>query len=233
MIAEVEKQARDARDKAFYDASVLMQAYPWDQKTDLRITTIGRLIRLLVALQLTLRSLRNLKAATDEEWSTLVLPAGKNRERQPYLLVLELVTKTGFIASLFAAMESSLRIFLKTIDPVSYAKDQVRTRKLIQLLLEQKLSRPFSSEFQSVDFLRTLRNTLHSNGVFNPTDGRPATFTFRGKTYAFEPEKRVNFASWKLVIDLADEMRQISFRLARDPKISSPAAIRDPWSSEV
>jgi hypothetical protein len=210
-----------------------MQAYPWDQKTDLRITTIGRLIRLLVALQLSLRSLRGLQAATDEEWSSLVLPAGENKERQPYLLVPELVTKTGFIASLFAAMESSLRVLLKAIDPVSYAKDQVRTRNLIQLLLEKKLSRPYPSEFLSIDFLRTLRNTLHTNGVYNPPDGRPATFTFRGTTYAFEPEKRVNFASWQLVLDLADEMRQIPFRLARDPKISSQAAIRDPWSSEA
>jgi hypothetical protein len=69
--------------------------------------------------------------------------------------------------------------------------------------------------------------------VYHPPDGKPATFTFRGIVYAFEPDKRVDFASWKLVLDLADEMRQISFRLARDPMISSQAAIADSWSSEV
>ena len=234
MIVAIEERAKQARDKAFYDASVLMQTYGWDQKTDVRISTIGKLIRLLVALQLSLASLRRLQDASDEEWASLFLPAGENRNRLPYLLVLELVTKTGFIASLFSAMESSLRLLLRAIDPTSYFKYQLRTRRLIQVLLLEKLSRAYESEFESVDFLRTLRNTLHSNGVFHPTDGNPATFAFRGSSYSFQPEQRVNFASWQLTLDLADEMRQISFRLARDPIVASkPGTLADPWSTEI
>ncbi|MEX2029354.1 MAG: hypothetical protein WD906_00055 [Anaerolineales bacterium] len=234
MIASIEQQAKEARDKAFYDASVLMQTYHWDQKTDARITTIGKLIRILVALQLSLSSLRRLQVATDEEWSALFLPSGENTDRRPYLLVFELVTKTGFIAALFTAVESSLRVFLNHIDPASYSKYRLRTRELIHLLLLEKLSRPHKSEFESVDFLRTLRNTLHSNGVFHPPDAKSVTFSFKGTSYDFEPEQRVNFASWQLVLDLADDMRQISFRLARDPVISSLApTVTDPWSMEL
>src|SRR3990172_7145872 len=102
MIEAAEGRAKEARDKAFYDASVLLQTYGWDQNSDVRITTIGKIIRLLISLQFSLNCLRRLQDAGDEVWSELLLPGGQNLDRLQYLLVHELVTKTGFVGSLFA-----------------------------------------------------------------------------------------------------------------------------------
>jgi hypothetical protein len=229
MIEKIERSVKEVRDKAFYDASILKSTFGWDQNADVRVTAIGKIIRLLVALQLGLNSMRRLELANDDQWTTLLLPAGENKEHAPYLGVLELVTKSGFVSSLFSAMESSLRVLLVHIDPEGYARLRLKTRKLFQLLLLEKLSHPYESEFTIIDLLRNLRNTLHSNGVFHPPDSQPVTFTYRGRTLAFEPEKRVDFADWGLIVSLADDMRQICFRIARDPVISGASSIPDPW----
>ena len=223
------QSVREARDKAFYDATILLSTFHWDQRTDARITTLSKIIKLLVALQLTCHSFLRLESAAEEEWSSLVLPAGDNSDRRPYLDTMELVTKTGFVASLFAAMESSFRVYLNDLDPEAYARNQSRTREIMRLLLKERLSHEYAPHFEVVDLLRNLRNTLHNNGMFYPPDGRSLSFTFRGLSHAFVPGQRVNFVTWELVIDLADTMRSISFQLARDEKIGSvPGVLADP-----
>jgi hypothetical protein len=219
---------REVRDHIFWDATILKRMYPWDQDLDVRGSTLSKLIRLLIALHLTARSILDLATASDDVWASLLLPAGANTDKKPYLDVMQLVTINGFVATLFTALESSFRVLFKSLDPVEYHKLEARTGELIRVLLCEKLSRPFAPYYEVVDFLRTLRNTLHNNTIFQPRDGKARSFTFQGSTYTFTPGKRVNFASLELLLDITDCMRSLAFDIARDPKVSAVPFIPDP-----
>ena len=83
-----------------------------------------------------------------------------------------------------------------------------------------------------LDLLRLVRNTIHNNGVYFAPDGQDAVVTYKGITYHFYHGKAVDFASWDLLLEIADAVRQLLLDVIADQAVSGvPGQIADPFAS--
>lgn len=213
------------------DGNALINAYRWDIKKDLRITSIKRLTRLMIGLNVSFIYLSNSDQKKILESIRLVFE--KDVEIMEYLLINELFLKMGFVSSLFFIVESVLRDYLRFSDEETYKKNK-GILEICNCLLGEKLEwNNIRFDCSVFDFLRLLRNTLHNNGVHIPQSKKEkiVTIEYKGKNYIFLEGERPNFVTWDLLLDLADDMRSLLFHIANNKAIRSiPGLIFDTHS---
>ena len=228
MDEKIFEKVKEVRDKAFYDATILVRQFKWNQRLDLRVRSLSKLIHILIGLHLACHTLIHLPQESSEYWSKLKLPLNGNENIKGYIDSFEMFVKVGFCATLFSITESTLRAYLCHLDPQQYEKNLMRTEKIIRILLLKTLERKYIYGLQWVDLLRNIRNTLHYNGVFTPQDGKPFSITYREKKYEFIPGESINFVDWYLLLNLADDLRGLFFHISTDGKIRTQEFISDP-----
>jgi len=220
---------REVRDRAVYDADILINNYPWDQSKDIRIRSLSKVIHLLVGLHISLRSFSEASQLGEDYWGEISLPRPSRGDRPQYLACFELFVKIGYVASLYSILESSFRVYMEFLEPQFYRENRLKTRKIIRELLLHRLDREYPHGFEWMTLLGHIRNSLHNNGVFRPHDDRRQAFTYRGRPLEFVPDGIVDFADWDLLLNLTDDLRGLLFQVARDKHISAHlGVIRDP-----
>jgi hypothetical protein len=229
MPSDLIDHVREVRDKAVYDADILINNYPWDQAKDIRIRSLSKVIHLLVGLHISLRSFSEASQQGEDYWDEISLPRPSRGDPQQYLVCFELFVKIGYVASLYSILESSFRVYLEFLEPLLYHENRLKTRKIIRELLFCRLDREYSYGFEWMTILGHIRNSLHNNGVFRPHDDQPQAFTYRGRSFEFVPDRIVDFANWDLLLNLTDDLRGLLFQVARDKHVSAhPGEIIDP-----
>jgi hypothetical protein len=163
--------------------------------------------------------------------SEIRLPSETDIQVEQYLVMNEIFTKIGFASSLFSTVESALREYLRFIDIEAYKKAR-NIESIFSCLVDRKLEwDTYKSDYSGFNFLRLMRNTLHNNGVHIPLSPRETNITihFKGNEYAFSEGERINFVTWDLLLEIANDMRTLLFQLAINKTIRSvPDLIRDP-----
>jgi hypothetical protein len=222
------KRAKKIRNSAYLNANLVAGQFGWDQHRDFRVRSLSKLIYVLTGLHTAFCSIDQLSQESDEYWSDLKFPKREHESSKIYIASFEIFIKIGFVASLFSVAESTFRGYLQYLDINQYEKIQLKTEKVIKTLLTQKLTSNYLDRLQQVDFLRHIRNTLHTNGLFSPPDDKPFSIVYRYKEYEFIPGRRINFVNWNLLLNLADDMRSLLFKITVDEKIVTPKFIPDP-----
>ncbi|MCK4821401.1 hypothetical protein KA005_36890 [bacterium] len=225
----------EIRNKTDKDISVLLSQFDWDQRKDIRIVSLVKILRFLIALQLSLHSLINMADTEYEHWSDLKLPRPIDEGIEGYLLAYKAFIEISFVSSLFSIIESTIRAYYQHIDPNEYGQIKKSTYKVTNKFLLEKLDKEFTIDLEWVDFMRNVRNVIHNNGVFSPIDGKSRTLIYKDNEYRFIPGKLLHFVEWPLLLDLANDFRELMFQISVDEKISSlPGTIPEPFrKSEI
>ncbi len=222
------------KENTFIEKQNLTTAHPnWNIQKDARLLMLGKLINICEITQFSLHLLRK---ALDDEWYQSNL-THKTQQDPEYRMILtiewERATKYRFGMSLFTLTESSFRVFLRSIDSTACKGATSPFESISKSLLGPKqlgfagADRKVAEEL--LDFIRIIRNLIHNDGVFFDEDGKDKVATYRDRQYILYNGKPVDFVSWKLLLDLADDIQRLLSQVISQPKICSRSEVLDPY----
>ncbi|MFX1538020.1 MAG: hypothetical protein ACFFDI_27820 [Promethearchaeota archaeon] len=195
--------------------AMLLLYSAFDPNRDARLTSFVKLINVFNSLLLASVFARNSIASGSwketlgaEEFSIWV------QEYDGFL-------KIGFVQAVFLAIESSLRIFLRALDPMACKGGMAEFKSIYECLFKSKLSGCPADGFELLDLLRNIRNTVHNNGVFFNLKRSDASVKWAGQTYVFKHGIPVDFVTWDLIIHAADAVRKLLRSVCEDANIQA------------
>ena len=218
-VIRLTNRIKELRTLCFGDGNTLINAYHWDIKKDLRITSIKRLTRLIIGLNISFLYLSN--SDQNKVLESVRLSFEERIDIEQYLIWNEVFLKTGFASSLFFIVERVLKDYLQFLDEETY-KHTKGIKNICNCLLEEQLEWDIVKfDCSAFDFLRLIRNTLHSNGIHLPvsTKDKEVSIVYKGKMYEFKEGERINFVTWDLLLDITNDMRELLFHIANNKTV--------------
>ena len=222
------------RDKTLQDVTSLCKMFDWDQKIDLRIHSISKLIYIQMGLH-TVFCYASLELENEEMMKRMksqLISNINDVSRDQLFGPFGQLIKQGFVASLFFSIESTLRVYCLRLDPDYHITSQGNPKKrqfheIYKHLLDNILNFKDTELINlkpTIQMISNLKNTLHNNGIhyglIPPAPSESVEITYRQNEYKFIPSERVDFVSWDLLLDLCDDTRSIFFHLSKHHKIA-------------
>jgi hypothetical protein len=200
----------------------------WDVIRDARLTGFSKAINVLNSTQLGLVHIRF--HLTDRGWwNTISRTPISEADLTIYVAEFDMFVKLGFLQFLFASLESSLRAFLRAIDPSACTGGTAEFKSVYDCLFTRLGLTRYTP---LLDLLRLIRNTVHNNGVYFHRSGEAETVTHSGTAYTFSVGKRVSFVTWPFLFGLAPEVRHLLLDTVESAAICAPSFIQDPFAPE-
>lgn len=140
--------------------------------------------------------------------------------------------RSTFITEFYSAFESSLRVIIHAIDPDYYNENKIRFTAMAKKILDDF---NLQEESELIKHFSLIRNSVHSNGLFDPINGNNQTIHYKGKNFLYEVGKPILYAGW---VDLLSILKLIHFlfynvisnsTVRNIPFIKEPAS--DFWSN--
>jgi len=75
-------------------------------------------------------------------------------------------TKVGLVQLIFAGVESTFRIFLRSTDPLACSSGTAEFKSIYESLFKSTLTSEPPGGVELLDLFRLVRNTVHNNGVY-------------------------------------------------------------------
>jgi hypothetical protein len=72
----------------------------------------------------------------------------------------------------------------------------------------------------TLDFYRTIRNTVHNNGIYFHKNRKTENINWNGKTYTFNYGKKINFATWDLLFEVLTDILNKMKKLFTNKQLS-------------
>jgi hypothetical protein len=172
----------------------------------------------------------------DDEWYQSNI-SHETQQDPEYKMILtiewEKATKHRFGMSLFTITESSFRVFLRSIDSAACRGATSSFESIYKCLLGPK-QLDFAAADQKLaeellDFIRIIRNLIHNDGVFFDEKGKDKVANYRGSQYNLYNGKPVDFVTWKLLLDLANDIQRLLLLIISQPQIGSRSEVVDPF----
>lgn len=196
-----------------------------DARTNLLAKPVNHILIAVVNLRLVQRILQEVAF-----WQTELI-SDLNTPQAVYPAYFEQNTfyRFGFFVFLIANIEHGFR----AIQPkVVQGVDQQAVRPFAQVystLFRAVLPEDVAAQHIDLfDFLRTLRNTVHNNGVYSPTNRKDSQFVTVGKTYDFIVGRRAEYFTWQNFVEWLSPIRA-----ALSDLINSPAVMRVDHISDI
>lgn len=199
----------------------------WNRKTDARITAFAgcgnTLTNIHLGTVLMKTSLRN-----DTWWSAVFPKAGHPTLRTRLAQEFDMFLKMGLAHFLFSCVESSYRLFLKALDTKACSGgtgsfESVYVCLLTRLDLDAKW-------VDFLDFWRLIRNSIHNNGIYLPSSGKDREIDFEGTTHSFRVGQRVDCATWRNLLRIAERTPDMLMDLVTSDHLSAVPSIEDPFA---
>ena len=198
-------------------------------KKDTRITSFSKMINIFSAVRLSLVFMQ--KGFNLNWWKGILC-----EERLPesdilyYVRVFMSISKIGFVQLLFSNTESSLRIFLRALDPNACNEGIGKFKSVYNCLFKSKLSiYPFEG-IEFLDLFGLIRNTCHNNGVYFDPDKRDRTINWREKLYKFKHSTPIDFVNWPFIMKISDAVRSLMYAVVTDKNLRLVThEIKDPY----
>lgn len=219
------------RDRAVDDKTAVVALYPFvDPEHDARITAFSKLINVLNSLQLSFIFLSK-HLLHKQWWEAIARTPIPDYDKQVYANEFANFVKVGFVHAMFSSIESSLRLFLRALDPAACKGGMAEFKSIYDCLFSSKLATRPTDGIQLLDLLRLVRNTIHNNGVyFNPRGGN-VTLSWQGQTFQFRQGEPVDFVTWEFLIQVSDALRILLRQVVEDTNLRSiTVVIDDPFS---
>lgn len=225
------EQLQPVRDRAVDDMMAVGRLYPFSSPDhDARITAFAKLVNVLNSVQLAF-TFASKHLLHKPWWDAIARTPISDNDKLAYANEFANFIKVGFVHALFSSIESSLRLFLRALDPVACNGGMAEFKSIYDCLFNSKLAAAPTDGGQLLDLLRLVRNTIHNNGVYFTPRGGTITLTWEGDRFEFKQGVAVNFVTWELLIRLSDSLRTLLREIVNDANLRSiTVEIDDPFS---
>lgn len=225
------EQLQPIRDRAVDDKSAATSLY-WfaTPQHDARITAFSKLINVLNSLQLAFTFLSK-HLLHKQWWDAMARTPLPDCDKQLYANEFANFTKVGFVHAMFSSIESSLRLFLRALDPAVCNGGMAEFKSIYDCLFNSKLATAPADGIELLDLLRLVRNTIHNNGVYFNPRGADVTLSWQGQTFEFRQGAAVDFVTWEFLIQVSDSLRMLLRQVVEDTNLRNvTVVIDDPFS---
>jgi len=203
----------------------------FDPRKDARITTFSKMINLFTALQLSLNFVLKGLSKLDV-WEIIIdeEPFPNSDQKLYYVGSFMQFIKIGFDQLLFSITDSSLRIFLRALDPNACDGGTNRFESIYKCLFKSKLSICPSEGIELLDLYRNSRNTIHNNGVYFNPKKQDIVVIWCGKPYEFKHATPINFVTWQHIVNISDAIQSLLYTVITDKNLRAVNhEIKDPY----
>lgn len=221
------------KEKAFYERQGLMSINShWDKRKEYRLSALGKFINIFDITQFSIDLLGKILM---EDWYRENL-ANEGQQEPDFKMVLtvewERTTKYRFGMSLFTLIESSFRVFLRSLDPVACKGSTSNFDSIYKCLLGSNQLNFANANYENakelLNFVRIIRNLIHNDGVLFEEDGHDITVTYRKTQYHLYNGKPVEFVTWDLLLAISEDILRLLTQVISHPKIFSQNKIINP-----
>lgn len=198
------------------DREAMLLLYPaFDPSRDSRLTSFVKLINVFNSLLLASVFARNTIASGT--WKEKL----SAEEFSIWVREYDQILKIGFVQATFSGIESSLRVFLRALDPAACNGGMAEFKSIYECLFKSKLHVCPVDGVELLDALRNIRNTVHNNGVFFNPKGLDKSVTWAGQAYVFKHGVPVDFVTWDFIVRAADAVRRLLRTVVEDDAIQA------------
>jgi hypothetical protein len=148
-----------------------------------------------------------------------------DNDLKTHLRECEMFIKTGLFHFIFASLESSMRLFVRAIDPMACNDGAAQFKSIYAWLLIRLGNRSHEPLF---DLLRLIRNTIHNNGVYVSPRARNETIAYDGVSYEFEHRKHIDFITWEFVLKRYEDLARTLVQVVEAHELTAISYIEDP-----
>lgn len=225
------EELQPVRDRFADDKDAVTAIYSFvNQKHDARITAYSKAINVLNSVQLAFTFISK-HLLYGEWWAAVAREPIPDTDKQIYANEFANFTKVAFVQGLFLAIESSLRLFLRKIDPVACNGGMAEFKSIYECLFKSKLTVEPSNGIALLDLLRLVRNTIHNNGVYFHPTGNDASIVWDGETFEFKQGTPVDFVTWEFMIRVSEALRLLLREVVEDATLKAISTdVDDPFS---
>lgn len=225
------EQLQPVRDRAVDDKNAVVALYSFvNPKHDARITAFSKFINVLNSVQLAFTFISK-HLLHKQWWDAIARSPIPDPDKQIYANEFANFTKVGFVHTLFSTIESSLRLFLRTLDPTACNGGMAEFKSIYECLFNSKLVVAPTDGTSLLDLLRLVRNTIHNNGVYFNPRGNNVTLNWQGETFEFKHGIPVDFVTWEFLIRVSDFLRKLLREVVEDANLRNfVVEINDPFS---
>ena len=211
-------------------ARVVYQHPEWNEANDARLTVFAKLINVLNSVHLAMVLIGD--SLLDPGW--WIRTGGQlpdESDRRIYIDEFAMSAKLNLVVMAFSAVESTMRLILRAIDPNACSRGTAEFKGVYECLLKTKLSATPPDSTDLLDLWRTLRNSIHNNGVYFHKTWQNTAVAYRGKTYHFQIGQPVEFAGWPLLLDLGPDLLALVEFVVSDPiVVALKGPMTDPFA---
>jgi hypothetical protein len=202
-------------ENAFIDAGLALAAnHPSWGARDARVTLFNKCVNVMRSVHLGVVFM--IHHLTKPGWWAEKGKYGATKEAiQQSLDEFNMFLRISFIQGLFSAIESSLRLFVRALDPKACSAGCADFKNIYEWILK-RLS--LQRHGPLLDLLRNVRNSMHNNGLFFRKSGDD-TVVYKGQTYAFRVGKPNDFVTWKFVLDILPDIRLLLNDIVESPEV--------------
>lgn len=153
-----------------------------DPNVDLRIRYVNQLNHLLVYFDLNLVYFKQL---LHKDFLEKLMPIADQKSYSSILLNYETFNKNCIIMNLFSLTENLFRSILRTLNlPESNQSFWKVKKKIFEVFNKVEIGNGFEI---AIDLLNVVRNSVHNNGMYQPTSEKQARIqiVYKNKTYIF------------------------------------------------
>ncbi|MDX6611626.1 MAG: hypothetical protein QOD75_812 [Blastocatellia bacterium] len=198
---------------------------------DARLTAIGHIGQLLDSTILILTFIHRHLLPLDGPWWDEVYkaPFAPFDTRNKSILINNLTVgfaKVAFIQNLFSIIDSSVRIFLRAIEPTK--EPPMKFSDAFKRLKGKLAPLPPDSD-DLLTLLARTRNIVHNNGVYFFPNKADETLEFKGRSYEFKYGQPIKYVTWEWLIERVPEVLLVLNHVVRDPRILEIEYIHDPF----
>ena len=140
-------QLQSVRNLAVNDKNTIVALYSTvDPKHDARITAFSKTINVFNSLQLGLAFISK-HLLHKQWWSAVATQDIPDIDKQIYVNEFANLTKLGFIQGIFSAVESSLRLLLRALDPTACNGGLAEFKSIYECLFKSNLTSSLPDTF--------------------------------------------------------------------------------------
>lgn len=133
--------------------------------------------------------------------------------------------RVSFIQGIFFAVESSLRVFVRALDPKACSGGCADFKSIYEWLLK-RLKLQIHRDL--LDLVRNIRNVMHNNGLFFPISGKDISITYAGIDYSFRVGRPNDFVTWALATGLALDLGNAVYDIIEADELRNIRRIAEP-----
>lgn len=222
LISEIQQ----VRDSFYTSKDRLMAAHSsWDKDRDARVTLFHKCANVLNDVQLGLVFIQ-FHLTQQQWWKSIAKKNIPDHDKQIYINEFGMFVKMGFLQFVFSSIESSLRLFVKAVDPSACAGGTAEFKNIYAFLFARFGLQKWEP---LLDLLRCVRNTIHNNGVYFHRSGKDETVTYKGVNYSFVIGAPVDFVDWAFLIGMMNDIDCMVQEVVSNSELVAVPAIIDPF----